>query len=110
MAGEFLFESWVELLFFIVLVVGFLLSLAAPSAVLSYLIIFACGMMAGRIWHEQKDNFKFPFFLVIIGFLIGYLIGIRYGNTLVVAALFVFGAALSYYLHSKKIIKSQGFS
>ncbi|GAF86208.1 unnamed protein product, partial [marine sediment metagenome] len=92
--------------FFILLVIGFLLSLAAPSAVLSYLMIFACGMMGGRIWYEQRDNFKFPFFLIIIGFLIGYLIGTRYANLVVLIAFFVIGGILSYYLHKKKIIHS----
>jgi len=106
MAGDLFFESWAELFFFILLVVGFLLSLAAPSAVLSYLMIFACGMMGGRIWYEQKDNFKAPFFLIIIGFLIGYLIGTRYANWIMLAVLFVIGAVASYYLHKKKIIRS----
>ncbi len=106
MAGNIIYESWVELLFFIVLVIGFFLSLTAPSAVLSYLMIFACGMMGGRILYEQRDNFRFPFFLIIVGFLIGYLIGTRYGNWVVLVVFFVIGGIASYYLHKKKIIHS----
>ena|SRR3989338_2944427 len=106
MAGEFFFESWAELFFLILLVIGFLLSLAAPSAVLSYLMIFACGMMSGRIWYEQRDNFKSPFFLIVMGFLIGYLIGTRYGNWIILVILFILGGIASYYLHKNKIIHS----
>lgn len=106
MAGDLFFESWAEIFFFVLLIIGFFLSLAAPSAVLSYLMIIACGMMGGRIWYEQRHNFKFPFFLIIIGFLIGYLIGTRYANWIVLVLFFALGGIISYYLHKNKIIHS----
>lgn len=101
----FFFRNWVEVIFFILLIIGFLFSLAAPSAVLSYLIIFFAGMSGGRLIYSRKKSMVFPYFLVIIGFLVGYLIGARYGNWLVITLLFVLGSILSYYLHEQGWIK-----
>ena len=103
MAFEF-FEHWAEFFFFCLLVIGFLLSLAAPSAVLSYLMIFVCGMMAGRLMYERKKKLQFPYFLIIVGFVIGYVLGAFYGNKMVILTLFIIGTFLSYYLHDKGII------
>ena len=96
---------WVEVIFFILLIAGFLFSLAAPSAVLSYIIIFITGMMGGRLIYERRKSMVFPYILILIGFLIGYLIGSRYGHWLVTAILFVLGSILSYYLHEQGFIK-----
>ncbi len=61
--------------------------------------------MAGRFIYSRKKSMAFPYVLIIIGFLIGYLIGSRYGNWLVIAVLFVLGSILSYYLHEQGFIK-----
>jgi len=99
------FRNWAEIIFLILLIVGFLLSLAAPSAVLSYLMIFLVGMMAGRLIYYRKKSMVFPYVLIIIGFFIGYLIGSRYGNWLVITILFVLGSILDYYLHEQGWLK-----
>ena len=98
-------SNWAEIVFFILLVIGFLFSLAAPSAVLSYLIIFTAGMMAGRLIYYRKESMVFPYVLIIVGFFLGYLIGSRYGNWLVLTILFVLGSILSYYLHEQGFVK-----
>ena len=98
------FENWVEFFFFVLLVIGFMLSLLAPSAFLSYIIIFIFGGMAGRVIYGRKGKLHFPFYLIIIGFLIGYIIGAYYGNKIVILTLFVVGGIISYYLHDKGII------
>ena len=105
MATGYFFRNWAEIIFFVLLIIGFLFSLAAPSAVLSYITIFAAGMMAGRLIYERKQKLQFPYYLIIIGFLIGYLIGARYGNWQVIIVLFVLGSLLSYYMHDKGIIR-----
>lgn len=97
--------NWVEIIFFILLIIGFIFSLAAPSAVLSYLIIFFAGMMGGRLIYIRKKSMVFPYILILIGFLIGYLIGARYGNWLITIVLFVLGSILSYYMHEQGWIK-----
>ena len=101
----FYLRSWAELFFFILLVIGFLFSLLTPSAVLSYALIFVAGMMGGRLMYERKNKLQFPYYLMIVGFLIGYLLGAYYGNRNVMILLFVIGAFVSYYLHESGIIR-----
>ena len=98
-------RNWTEMFFFALLVIGFLFSLATPSAVLSYALIFVVGMMGGRLIYQRKNKLKFPYYLMIIGFLIGYIFGALYGNRNIMIILFVIGAFLSYYLHDKGIIQ-----
>lgn len=99
------FRNWAEIIFLILLIVGFLFSLAAPSAVLSYLIIFLVGMVAGRLIYYRKKSMVFPYVLIIIGFFAGYLIGSRYGSWLVITILFVLGSIFDYYLHEQGWLK-----
>jgi uncharacterized membrane protein AbrB (regulator of aidB expression) len=105
MPGEFYLKNWAELFFFILLVIGFIFSLLTPSAVLSYALIFTAGMMGGRLMYERKNKLQFPYYLMIVGFLIGYLIGAYYGNRNVMIILFIIGGLLSYYLHDTGIIR-----
>lgn len=109
MVSEFFFRSWSEFLFFVLMIIGIIIALAAPSAVISYLVIFVSGMIAGRIMQWRQQKFHFPYYLVIIGFLIGYLIGVYYGDRKIVFILFVLGAFLSYYLYDKKILRDTFF-
>lgn len=91
------------------MILGILIALAAPSAFISYIIIFLSGMFAGRLIYERKNKVQFPYFMVIAGFIIGYLIGVYYGSRTIVIALFVIGAILSYKLYDKKILKDIRF-
>ena len=98
-------RNWAEMGFFTLLVIGFLFSLLTPSAVLSYALVFTAGMMGGRLMYERKERLTFPYYLMIVGFLIGYLLGAFYGNKNVMIILFVIGGFLSYYLHDSGMIK-----
>jgi len=98
-------SNWVEISAFILLIVGFIFSLAAPSAVLSYLIIFFIGMMGGRLIYTRKKSMVFPYVLILIGFFLGFLIGARYGSWLIITILFVLGSIFSYYLHEEGYVK-----
>ena len=98
-------KNWPEILFLVLLIVGVVFSLAAPSAVLSYLIVFCAGMMGGRLIYLNKTDMIFPYVLILVGFLIGYLIGARYGSWLVTVVLFMLGSIFSYYLHDGEHIK-----
>ena len=97
--------NWVEILFTILLVVGFVFSLATPSAFLSYLIVLCMGMMCGRFLYMRKKNTNVPVVFIGVGFLIGYVLGTRYGNWVVLIALFFLGDYLSYWLHDKGYLK-----
>lgn len=98
-----------EFFFLVLMIVGILIALSAPSAVISYFIIFVSGMFGGRLLYERKNKIQFPYFMAIAGFVIGYLIGIYYGSREIVVALFVIGAILSYKLYDKKILRDVRF-
>lgn len=100
-----LYEYWVETLFVSVLITGFIISLVAPSAAISYIMIFFCGMMVGKMWHQGKRQIKAPTVLVIVGFVIGYILGVRYGSWKVVLVMFFIGTYLSYWLHNEGYLK-----
>src|SRR3989338_2071422 len=99
------YKNWMEFFFFVLMVIGILIALAVPSAFISYIIIFLAGMFAGRLIYERKHRIQLPYFLIIAGFVIGYLIGAYYGSRRMIIILFVLGAVLSYRLYNMKILK-----
>jgi signal transduction histidine kinase len=104
---EFLFKSWAEFFFFVVMVIGVVIGFWAGSysAFISYIVIFLSGMICGRLIYERKHNLTFPYYLIIIGFLIGFLLGTYYGSKQIVVILFVLGTLISYHLHNKGYIR-----
>ena len=103
------YKHWMEFWFIVLMAFGILIALSAPSAVISYIIAFISGMFAGRLIYERKHKIQFPYFMIIAGFVIGYLAGVYYGSRRIVIALFVIGAILSYKLYDKKILKDTRF-
>ena len=101
-----LLEDWVEILAFLLLVAGFLLSLSSTSAIVSYLIIFIGGLMGGRLLYRYSHSFKFTWILVLAGFVVGFSIGAAYGDTKIIILLFIVGNAIGYYLHEQGYITS----
>ncbi|MFC1753416.1 hypothetical protein ACFL96_08490 [Thermoproteota archaeon] len=103
-AWQFL-DRWVELFFFILLIIGFVVSVAIGSAFLSYVVVSLFGLMAGRFLHLRKSIF--PFYLVVLGLLIGYTIGAsaRHSDWRVVILCFIIGAAISWFVHEKEYIR-----
>ena len=103
------YKNYMEFFFFVLMIIGVLVALSSRSAVVSYVVILIAGMLAGRVIYERKHNLKFPYYVIAGGFLIGYAIGVYYGNRLIVIALFVIGVILSYKLYDKKILKDTRF-
>lgn len=103
------FKNWAEIFFFILMVIGIIIAVSAPSAVISYIVIFLSGMFAGRILYFRKKKLKSAYYIIIIGFLIGYLLGTYYGSRQVVIVLFFIGALLSYYLFEKGVLRDLPF-
>ena len=105
--AEFFFKNWAEFFFFAVMVAGLIVALWATSfsAVISYIVVFLSGMIGGRLLYDRRKKLTFPYYLIIIGFLIGYVIGTYYGSRKVVIILFVLGVLLSYHLHKKGYIR-----
>jgi len=106
-------KDWPEIIGFILLIIGFVVALGAGSAVLAYIFVLLAGFMGGRIWFAVKEDFKIPWFIILLGFLIGFIIGNRvrggYGDIRIIVFFYVFGIVVSYYLHDKGIIKSLSY-
>ena len=103
------FESWAETFFFILLVLGFVIAIMSPSAVVSYIVIFCCGLMGGRLIYHRRGKMQFPIFLIIIGFMLGFLIGALYGERKVMIILFILGTLLGYYLFEKGVLYDRAY-
>ena len=99
-------DYWVELLALALLIVGFVLSVSSGSAVISYAVIFFAGMLLGRLWYKFKRELHFAWFLILLGFLAGFVLGSRYGNRTILVAAFAVGFLLSYIIHEQKVVKN----
>ena len=101
------YDHWAEYLAFIALVVAFIIGITILNVFLSYVAAFLLGLMMGRLWFRYKRHLKFTWFLIIMGFLLGYVIGTFYSNTKIIVALFVLGWIVGYIIHEKEIVKSR---
>lgn len=104
-------NDWPEMIAFVLLLVGFVFSLRATSAFLSYIVIVLCGGIFGRIWWKFRRSMHVPIALIAIGFLIGYMLGaaFTYANAKVVFLLFILAVAASYYIHGHQWLKTTDF-
>jgi len=100
-----LFRNWVEFFFFVLMVIGFLIAIASPSAIISYVVVFVSGIIGGTLLYERKTKLTIPYYIIIIGFLIGFTIGTYYGSKRIIIILFVLGVLLGYHLYNKGYIK-----
>tara|TARA_Y100000310_G_C20694435_1_gene824482 strand:- start:3953 stop:4297 length:345 start_codon:yes stop_codon:yes gene_type:complete len=106
---EFFFKSWAEFFFFILMVVGFVIAIWAPSAFVSYVVVFLSGMIGGRLLYDRKKKLVIPYYLILAGFLIGYLIGTYYGSKKIIIILFMLGMLFSYHLYNKGYLKDKPY-
>ena len=103
------YKNWTEFFFAVLMILGILIALMAPSAVISYTIISLSGVFAGRLIYERRHKIQLPYFMIIVGFVIGYLLGVYYGSRRVVIVLFVIGAVVGYKLYEKNVLKDVRF-
>jgi hypothetical protein len=102
-----LWEYWPWYLGLLMGLIGFFIALlVSTSAFLTFLIMFIFGLSFGRMWWTQRKGLRFSWAIVIIVFLVGYLLGARYGSIIQLLGVFLIGMLVVYYLHDKKIIKS----
>lgn len=103
------YKNWMEFWFFVLMLLGIVIALVAPSAVISYVIAFISGIFGGRFVYERKHKVQFPYLIIMLGFFIGFLLGVYYGKKLVVIAAFILGAVFSYKFYDKKILRDTRF-
>ena len=99
--------QWAEIFTVILLIIGFLLAVLIRNPSSNYLIITMCGLAIGRTLFKHRRAGVFPFYLISLGFIVGYVIGSFFSEakTLVIIVLFLFSAVLSYYIHRNGYIK-----
>ena len=101
------YKDWAEIVSILLLIVGFLVSITAKTVFLAYVILIICGFLVGRVFYFRKKNVRFPFFLIVAFFIVGYFIGMRIterGGFFICFLLFFIGAYLSYVLHKKRYL------
>lgn len=97
--------TWVEIVSFILLIIGFIIAFSAQSAVITYVVSFLSGTFFGKIWYGLKKKEKFAYFLMILFFLIGFILGSFYGDKKVTILVFILGASIGYYLFHRQLLK-----
>ena len=98
-------DAWGETATLTFLVIGLIVCLLIDSAVVSYAVILVCGVMVGRLYNIRKHRLGFPFYLIIFGYLVGYIIGnliTRRGHWLIILIFFAIGCWLGDYIMHRK--------
>lgn len=98
--GGFIFlESWVEISFFILLVLGFGLGKLIVDITAAYLLTAAAGIIIGRLVYEKRNDDPVPYYALGAAFLLGFLLGHRTGSGFVIILILAATATGSYHLH-----------
>lgn len=97
--------TWVEIVAFILLVIGFIIAFKSTSAVITYIVALLSGFFFGKVWYSVRKKEKFAYFLMIVFFLIGFILGSFYRDKLLIILFYILGIILNYYLFKNKIIK-----
>jgi len=97
------FMDWPEVLWFLMLLLGLLFAFTVQSAFVSYLVLLIVAFAFGRMIYLYVELDKIHLYLLVFGFIIGYLVA---GQTdfRIALALFIFGILFSYYAHKDKWI------
>lgn len=103
------YTNWMEIFFIVLVFLGFIAALVAPSPFVSYLMISVSGMFAGRLMYERKGRIKLPFYVIIAGFFIGYLVGAYYGSRILIVIIFLCSSVFSYRMYEKGILRDIKF-
>lgn len=98
--------NWAEIIAASFMVIGIIVAFLSPSLFISYMIIFLSGMIAGRLLWERRNKTRYPYILIMLAFVAGYMLGTfrHYGNPIIILILFVVGAVLMYKLNQKGIL------
>lgn len=98
-------ENWAEAGGAILLLLGLMVSILLSNEWVVYLVVLLAGALAGRgIYIRRFKEPVFPFVLMSMGFLLGYLLGTFWASRFWTATFFIVGLAVSYYLHMKGIL------
>ena len=98
-------EDWPELIAFILLVLGFVLSIGT-SVVVNYILIILAGLAFGRTFSQYEKRWPFTTILIVLGFVGGFLLGAFHTDRKLILVLFALAVFVSYFIHRKGYIAS----
>jgi uncharacterized membrane protein len=97
--------NWAEYFTAILMIIGFFVAVTIDSIWLNFAVVFIAGLMAGRLFYARKKTTKFTHYLIVVGFLVGYLIGSYAYSKTAIAIIFIASSTFSYYMHSKGYVE-----
>lgn len=105
--------TWPEVSMTLLFVIGFIFALmTATSRFMAFLLILLWGMIFGRLWYRLRESFRFPWGLIIFGFLLGFMLALAVmgynsrWDIIILITLYFIGMWVSYNVHSKGLLKS----
>jgi len=96
------FANIFEIACLVFLILGLILSFLIDSLFFKAIIILIFGMIVSTMY-EYKKGLNFPYYFIIMGFLLGYLIATESGHRLFIFFLFIMGVFFGQV--AKKLIK-----
>jgi hypothetical protein len=98
-------EQWAEAITVFFAAVGFVIAILLRSASFTYISVIISGFLAARLFYMRRYSEPiFPFIMMIVGFLVGYLLGGFWASRFWILVFFALAFGVSYYLHLKEIL------
>lgn len=89
-------QKWPEICFSALLIVGFITAVVSKNAIFNYLTIFLAGIIIGQLVIIKAEFTRgFFFYVVIAGFIFGYLFGTFNANRFVSFLFLILGIIVS---------------
>jgi uncharacterized membrane protein len=101
-------DSWAEMVTLFIMIITFIFSLFIDAAVVAYILVFFAGVFVGKDWRKRRHRIRFPFYMMVAGFLLSVLVAnwIRNrGNPLIIIMFFIIGTILGRYLFEKDVLR-----
>jgi len=97
-------KGQVTLAFIILLVIGFILSLLIDSIILIYIIIVLSGFGLGAFLCYKKEEMKSHYIIASIGFIAGYILGVKFTIRLKLIIVFILSIILGYFIYKNFLV------
>ena len=87
--------NWVALLFVATLLLSFLFSVIIVNQWITYMVVGFVSVILGHFIFTSKEGNRFPYYVLSFAFLVGYTLGHKAGNWIVIVVLFLGGLFLT---------------
>ncbi|MBI4151303.1 hypothetical protein HY492_04205 [Candidatus Woesearchaeota archaeon] len=102
-------QRWAEYWTLFLLLIGFLLTLWVDSPQTSYVVAVAFGLLLGRMLWQYKQRMRGSIITILLGFIMGFLLGVQVADRKLLIILLVAGMLISYYAHDRKLIQGTAY-